>query len=188
MDFPWGSNYHQKFITNVGLITSDGPHGKNIMAAEWTYLVSYSPAHILISVGHTKATAENILKTKKFGVSIAAENQNWISSIAGGSSGKNVNKIDALKEMGATFSLGEKTKLPLVEGAALQAEVEVIQTIEAGDKTLFLGKVLDARATEQQPLAYHQNKYWKMNEQIEKPNDAQREKMKSIIEKHATKK
>lgn len=182
MDFPWGSNYHQKFITNVGLITSDGPHGQNIMAAEWTYLVSYTPAHILISVGHTKATAENILQTKKFGVSIASENQNWISSIAGGSSGKNANKIVALQEMGVSFSHGEKTNLPLVEGSALQAEVEVIQTIAAGDKTLFLGKVLTARTTDAKPLAYHENKYWKMNTQLEKPSDAQREKMKVIVE------
>lgn len=187
MDFPWGSNYHQKFITNVGLITSDGPHGVNIMAAEWTYLVSYSPAHILISVGHTKATAENILQTKKFGVSIAAENQNWISSIAGGSSGKSVNKIDALKEMGATFSLGEKTKLPLVEGAALQAEVEVIQTIVAGDKTLFLGKVLTARTTEVKPLAYHENKYWKIDTLLEKPSTHEREKMTATVAAHQKK-
>ncbi len=31
MDFKWSSEYHQKFITNVGLITSDGPNGPNII-------------------------------------------------------------------------------------------------------------------------------------------------------------
>ena len=41
MDIPWGSEGTRKFVTNVGLITSDDPHGNNIMAAEWTHLVSY---------------------------------------------------------------------------------------------------------------------------------------------------
>ncbi len=26
-----------KFVTNVGLVTSNGPHGQNIMACEWTH-------------------------------------------------------------------------------------------------------------------------------------------------------
>lgn len=185
MDFPWGSEYHQQFITNVGLITSNGPHGQNIMAAEWTYLVSYAPAHILIAIGHTKTTTENILKTKKFGVSIASENQNWVASIAGGSPGKNVDKIAALTEMGVKFTKGKNMDVQLVEGSSLMAECEVIETIHAGDKTLFLGKVIAARTTKEKPLAYHQNKYWKMETQIEKPNDEQREKMKGIVAKHS---
>lgn len=185
MDFPWGSDYHKKFITNVGLITSDGPHGLNIMAAEWTYLVSYAPALILISVGPHKATAENILQTKKFGVSITAEDQNWVSSIAGGSSGKRIDKIGALNEMGVQFSSGKETNLPLVDGSALQAECKIIEVIHHGDHTLFLGEVLDAQLGEKEPLAYHQNKYWKINTPIEKPTDDQRMKMKSVVEAHA---
>jgi flavin reductase (DIM6/NTAB) family NADH-FMN oxidoreductase RutF len=189
MDFPWGSDYHKKFITNVGLITSNGPHGKNIMAAEWTYLVSYSPAHILISLGHGKATTENILKTKIFGVSIAAEDQNWVSSVAGGSTGRDTSKVAALEELGVTFSTGKKLEVLLVEGSALQAECKVIDIIDkGGDHTLVLGEVVSGSFSEKKPLAYHENKYWKMNTQIEKPNDARREKIKNIVATHAKKK
>lgn len=187
MDFPWGSEYHQKFITNVGLITSNGPHGNNIMAAEWTYLVSYAPAHILISIGPTKTTAENILKTKKFGVSIASEKQNGVSSIAGGSAGKEFDKVAALTEMGVKFTKAKNMDVLLVEGSSLTAECEVIETIHAGDKTLFLGKVIAAHTTSEKPLAYHQNKYWKMDTLIEKPSDAERAKMNTIVQKHAKK-
>jgi hypothetical protein len=35
-----GSN---KFITNVGLITSNGPFGADVMGCEWTHHVSYNP-------------------------------------------------------------------------------------------------------------------------------------------------
>ena len=185
MDFPWGSDYHQKFITNVGLITSDGPNGPNIMAAEWTYLVSYTPARIAVAIGPHKATGENILTTKKFGVSIASEKQNWVSSIAGGSSGHQINKIDALKELGVKFTKGKKLDQLLVEGSSLMAEVNVTEIIPKGSHTLFIGDVVDAHTTSEKPLAYHQNKYWKMDTQIEKPSDAKRAEMNIIVEKHA---
>ena len=41
-----------KFITNVGLITSTGPHGHNIMAAEWTFQISYDPGYISVFIFH----------------------------------------------------------------------------------------------------------------------------------------
>lgn len=187
MDFPWGSEYHQKFITNVGLITSDGPNGPNIMAAEWTYLVSYNPAQIIVAIGPHKATAENIMQTKKFGVSMASEKQNWISSVAGGSTGHDVNKINALKEMGVVFTKGEKLGQLLVEGSSLVAEAKVVEIIQKGSHTLFIGDVVDARTTNEKSLAYHQNKYWQMDTLIEKPSDEKRAQMKVIVEKHARK-
>ena len=39
-----------QFLTNVGLITSDGPYGPNVMAAEWTHHISYSPGLIAVNI------------------------------------------------------------------------------------------------------------------------------------------
>ena len=73
------------FVTTVGIVSSRGKHGNNLMAAEWTYLVSYSPAMITVHIGNrkSKATAENITETGVFGVSLAATHQNVITSIIG---------------------------------------------------------------------------------------------------------
>ena len=133
MDFKWSSEYHQKFITNVGLITSDGPNGPNIMAAEWTYLTSYSPAIITVSIGPSKATAENITKSKTFGVSLASEKQNWVASLAGGSSGHTIDKLSALKELGVVFTKGKELGALLVEGSALQAACKLIEIGKPGE-------------------------------------------------------
>ena len=103
MDFQWGDEKSQQFITNVGLITSDGPHGPNIMACEWTHHISYSPGLIALSLGLTKATLENIRKTKQFGVNIASVEQSVMASVSGGSSGRDTDKIAALKELGFSF-------------------------------------------------------------------------------------
>ena len=50
MDLPWGDEISNKFITNVGLITSDGPFGADVMACEWTHHISYSPGLIAVCI------------------------------------------------------------------------------------------------------------------------------------------
>jgi flavin reductase (DIM6/NTAB) family NADH-FMN oxidoreductase RutF len=68
MDLPWGDPRSNKFATTIGLITSDGPNKQNIMACEWTHHLSYRPGSIAVSLGPNKATVENIMTTKGFGV------------------------------------------------------------------------------------------------------------------------
>ena len=97
MDLPWGDSRSNQFVTNVGLITSNGPYGHNIMAAEWTHQISYEPGLIAVCINPRDATHANIAKTKEFGVNLCVSDQNVMSSVAGGNSGKSVDKISALR-------------------------------------------------------------------------------------------
>ncbi len=195
MDLGWGNQKANKWATNVGLITSDGPHGQNIMAAEWTYLVSYSPALISVHIGGSakdasgKATLENIRATREFGVSIAASDQNMFSSIAGGSSGKEVDKISVLKEMGVEFYPAKEIKVLMLKGAATNAECRVKEILDVGDHVMVIGEVLEIDSDQsKQPLIYSGNKYWKMGEHIGKPEQAALDKIAQLKEKYAKKK
>ena len=49
MELPWNDPRTNKFATSIGLITSDGPLGANIMACEWTHHLSYNPGLIAVS-------------------------------------------------------------------------------------------------------------------------------------------
>src|SRR3990167_9063066 len=118
MNIPWGSEPAKKFVTNVGLITSKGPYGDNIMSAEWTHQVSYEPGLIAICLKSSEATHSNIKETKEFGINLSAQDQNVLASVAGKNSGKNVNKIDVLKELGFRFFRAKKINAFMVEGAA----------------------------------------------------------------------
>ena len=184
MDIPWGSEGAWKFITNVGLITSNGPHGHNIMAAEWTHHLSYSPGLIAVCIGHGKATLENIRKTKEFGVSITAVDQNIISNIAGSYSGRDYDKISALKELGFDFYHGKKIKPLMVIGAALNAECKVTKEIELGDHVMMVGEVVDLKINDKEPIAYHKGQYWIMHKNAKKPSDKEGERIRNVIEKH----
>ncbi len=183
MDLPWGDERTTKFVTNVGLITSDGPNGPNIMSAEWTHQISYSPGLIVVCVGQGKATNENIRATKEFGVNLAAADQNVIASVSGGSTGKKVDKIAALKELGFKFYKAKKIKTLMVEGAALHVECKAVQIIELGDHTMFVGEVLEATANQKEPLIYHKKNFWKFGENILMPPEKELERIKSVVEK-----
>lgn len=188
MNIPWGSPEAHAFVTNVGIITTDGPIGPNIMAAEWTHQVSYSPGMIAVCINtHNNATANNIRATKTFGVSIAANDQNIASSISGGSTGREIDKIAALKKLGFDFYVGKKISIPMLKDAALNVECKLVQEIPLGSHTMFVGEALDVQLGKKDPLAYHKGKYWKLETPIDKPSEIERAKMKEVVQAHARK-
>lgn len=182
---PWGSPASNKFITNVGLITSNGQHGENVMSAEWTHHISYEPALIMVNIDLKNATADNILKTMEFGVNIAAEDQNLLSSIAGQNTGKEVDKIALLKELGFEFYKAKTIDVLMVKDAALNLECKVTKHEEMGDHIMFIGEVLDISVNENvSPILYNGGKYYKLGEKINKPQEQILEKIKALIQKH----
>jgi flavin reductase (DIM6/NTAB) family NADH-FMN oxidoreductase RutF len=171
MDLLWSDKRTRQFVTNVGLITTDGPLGRNIMAAEWTHHISYSPSLIAVNIRGHDATAENIRKSKEFGVNIAAEDQNVLCSVAGRYTGRHIDKISVLEENGiALFYNAKHIKVLMVQRAAMNAECKLVKQEELGDHIMFIGEVVEISADENiRPLLYHNGKYWKLGEGIVKP-------------------
>lgn len=184
MDIPWGSPESRKFVTNVGLVTSRGSYGDNIMACEWTHHLSYSPGLIGICLSPRHASTANIKESKEFGLSIAASDQNIVSSFSGTNTGKETDKIKSLKEFGVEFYDGKKIKALMVKGAALNAECRVVKEIELGDHILFVGEVVDVSYSDKEPLVLHAGKYWKLNENIQKPGQDVLDKLNELAEKN----
>ncbi len=185
MDMPWGDITSKQFITNVGLVTTKGPYGDNIMACEWTHLVSYRPAIVAVCIGHAKASAENISKSKEFGVSLASSDLSKLSSIAGNSHGQNYDKISAAKELGFRFYNADKINVLMVHGASLNMECKLIKEMPMGDHTMFFGEVLNAKVNQENSvLAYHKVTYGTVVHDIPKPSEEEKEHIKNILEKH----
>ncbi len=187
MDLAWNDERTRKFVTNVGLITSNGPHGQNVMAAEWTHHISYSPSLIAVCINPQDATLENIKSTKEFGINLCAQDQNIISSIAGGSTGKKVDKIALLKELGVEFYNAEKINTLMLKGASMNAECKLSAIEKAGDHFACVGKVVKISSTEKSPLVYHNGKYWELGNQISKPPPNEFSRLQSLVEKYTKK-
>jgi flavin reductase (DIM6/NTAB) family NADH-FMN oxidoreductase RutF len=185
LDLPWNDERSNKFITNVGLITSDGPFGSNVMACEWTHHVSYRPGLIAVCVGHHKGTHENIKQTKEFGVNLCSTDQSVLSSVAGGYTGSNYDKINALKELGFEFYKGKRIETIMIKGAAVNIECILSKEISLGDHTTFVGEVIEASNNpDKVPLAYYGGRYFIMNTNVEKPSYEEREKIRKVVEKY----
>lgn len=184
MDIPWGSQAAKRFVTNVGLITSNGPHGHNVMAAEWTHHVSYSPGLISVHVNFSDATNDNIRETEEFGVNLAAHDQNVIASTAGGFTGKEVDKIAVMEELGVEFYEAGEIDVLMIEGAVLNVECRVREMEDLGDHTAFVGEAVSIDSLDKDPLVYSQGKYWRFGDKVEKPEGI-KEKVKKLAEKHS---
>ncbi len=187
IDLQWGDERKWKFVTNVGLITTNGPNGQNVTSAEWTHHVSYSPGMIAVVLGPGKASTENIEATKEFGVNLAAVDQNVLASVAG-NSGKTVDKIALLKELGYKFSKAKKINTYMVDGAAFQAECKVKEIIKTGSHITFIGEIVELYPlSDKMPLLYTNHAFFEEGKKIEKPDQAKLDKIAELLKKHAKK-
>ncbi len=184
VDIPWGSPEAHKFVANVGLITSDGPHGPNVMACEWTRLVSYEPGLVAVFIHREYATFENVEKTKEFGVSIASNTQNIASSIAGGSHGNEVDKVAVLKDLGVEFYKAKTIKTLMVRGAVLNIECKLSKIMDLGDHVVLIGEAQDVQLHEEEPIIYHAGKYYKLGERVQKPSTEELARIGALREKY----
>jgi len=181
---PWGDPRSFKFVTNVGLITSNGKFGNNVMACEFTHHVNYRPGIIVLGVNPKDATHDNISKTKEFGVNLASIKQNILVSLAGRNSARKIDKIKFLKKLGYKFFKAKKINTLMVEGAVMHAECKVIKKIRLTDHTIFIGEVVSAYIKQDlSPLIYHGGKYLKLGKEHKKPSKKKREEWKKLAEK-----
>jgi flavin reductase (DIM6/NTAB) family NADH-FMN oxidoreductase RutF len=155
MDIKHGSEESAMFVTGVGLITTNGRWGHDVMTAEWVHQVSYSPALVMVNVDDSNATADNIKKSKEFGVSIASVGQAAVARIAGSYTGKETDKMAILRELGTGFYKAKKIDAYMLKGAALNLELKLIKQEKVGDHVMFIGEVIGMSASsDAKPLAF----------------------------------
>jgi flavin reductase (DIM6/NTAB) family NADH-FMN oxidoreductase RutF len=184
MDLPWGDPRSNKFATSIGLITSNGPHGHDIMACEWTHHLSYRPGLIAISLGPTKATVENIRTSKEFGINLCATDQTILASVAGGYSGRDYDKINALRALGFELYEADSIDVLMVKGASLSVECKLFREVTFGDHVMLIGEVSSAiHNSEKESLIYNNGKYWSLHS-IAKPDEETRQGIKDSLEKY----
>ncbi len=186
MDLLWGDEKTVQFITNVGLITTNGPNGDNIMSCEWTHQVSYSPGMIVVCIRPSAATNENILETKQFGVSLAALDQATLASISGMNKGREIDKIKVLQELGFKFYKAKEIDTLMVEGAALNIECRLKQVVELnGTHTMFIGEIINViKSGDKKPLAYHKGQFGEVKFDLAKPSEQEKNRIAEIIIKY----
>lgn len=141
------------FTTGCAFITTEGPNGPNVMAAEWTFNVSYHPFLILVSVDPANMTHNLIRESKEFGVNLVAEDQVAAMAFAGHFSKADTDKLSS--ELFETVP-AKRIRVPMIRGSLLAAECRLVEEIPLGDHTGFLGEVVEFTLNQDaRPLVLH---------------------------------
>ncbi|MBM7609405.1 flavin reductase (DIM6/NTAB) family NADH-FMN oxidoreductase RutF [Lysinibacillus composti] len=137
-----------KFATGVTVVTTkleDGSHG---MTANAFMSVSLDPKLVVVSVGHKARFLSKVQESKKFAVNILSAEQKEMSMVFAGQ----------LKDE-VEINFEELAGLPILPGALAQVSCEVVSEYVEGDHTLFIGKVLDIKLNDGEPLIFFAGKY-----------------------------
>jgi flavin reductase (DIM6/NTAB) family NADH-FMN oxidoreductase RutF len=128
------------------LITCGDIKGKsNIIAVGFCMPVSKEPPLIACAIGRAAYSRELIESTGEFIVNVPSENLKPKIYYCGFHSGR---QVDKFKETGLTPHPARKVRAPIIDECVAHMECKVKQVIEAGDKNLFIGEVVEAYADE----------------------------------------
>lgn len=148
------------------MITSRGPQGPNVMAAEWVMQISYNPVLVAIFIHYGSHTIKNIEKTKEFGINVASKDQTTEVSVAGGYSGSEIDKLN-LKNI-FKISKPNKIKTPMISDCTINAECKLVRKEKLGDHVMLVGKVVHIKHDDtKSPLIYHKGRYFGLDSTIE---------------------
>lgn len=140
-----------KFATGVTVLITENdgvPHG---MTANGFMSVSLDPKLVVISIGHKAKFLEKVTLSKKFSVNILSEDQEHYSRHFAGQQEQEV-------------QFANLSGLPVLDGAIAQIACEVVSEHEEGDHTLFIGKVIDLRIEDKNPLLFFGGQYRQLAE------------------------
>ncbi|WP_419887752.1 flavin reductase family protein [Neobacillus niacini] len=137
-----------KFATGVTVITTELEGEVHGMTANAFMSVSLNPKLVVISIGERAQMLEKIKNSKKFAVNILAGEQQEYSMLFAG-------QIKEKREI----DFDQLAGLPVLTGAIAQVACEVVNEHIEGDHTLFIGRVIDIKLEEGEPLMFFNGQY-----------------------------
>lgn len=130
----------------VWMVGSYDTEGKpNMMTASWAGICCSQPPCVTVSLRKATYTYGSILKRKAFTVGIPPEKFAKEAAFAGTASGRNTDKF---KACGLTPVRSEIVDAPYVKEFPLTAECKLLQTVDLGLHTMFVGEIMDVKADE----------------------------------------
>ncbi len=111
----------------------------NIMTVAWTGTLNSTPAMAYVSIRKERFSYNIIKEKKEFVINLTNEKLAYATDWCGVRSGA---KYDKFKEMKLTKEKGNYVKAPLIKESPVSIECEVVEEIDYGSHTTFVGKVL----------------------------------------------
>jgi flavin reductase (DIM6/NTAB) family NADH-FMN oxidoreductase RutF len=149
-----------RFATGVTVVTTleesvDGPQPWGTTVNSFTG-ISLDPPLVMVAIGQERSIHPIIERTRRFGVNILGEDSQALSDCFAGAP----STLPREAFCNADYVLGE-TGLPVLDSAIAYLCCDVQQVIEAGDHTMYLGRVVETGCRDEVgwPLLYFRRRY-----------------------------
>src|SRR4249919_3293775 len=131
-----------RFATGVTVVTTleesaDGPQPWGTTVNSFTG-ISLDPPLVMVAIGQERSIHPIIERTQRFSVNILGEDSQALSDCFAGAP----SSLPREAFCNADYVLGE-TGLPVLDAAIAYLSCEVERVIEAGDHTMYLGRVVE---------------------------------------------
>lgn len=137
-----------RFASGVTVVTTSHDGHTHGMTANAFVSVSLDPPLVLVSVDRRAHLHQVLPSSRRYGVSVLADDQEALSDHFAGRAADGV-EVEFVERMG----------MPLLAGALAYFVVQVVDMHPAGDHTLYIGRVEHFEAREGAPLLFHAGKY-----------------------------
>jgi len=132
------------YPTPVWVVGAYDPQGKpNIMTAAWACMCASEPPCLAVCLRKVRHTYAGLMAHGAFTVSVPSRSQAKEADYAGMVSGK---KRDKFADTGLTPARAEFVDAPYVREFPLALECKLINSLEVGSHTIFVGEILDVKA------------------------------------------
>ena len=146
----------RRFATGVAVVTTwDGTQPWGTTVNSFTG-ISLDPPLVMVSIGRERSIHPIIERTGRFGVNVLAEGAQAISDCFAGAP----SPLPRSAFCNADFTLG-RAGLPVLDQAIAYLSCDVDRVIEAGDHTMYLGRVIETACRDDVgwPLLYFRRRY-----------------------------
>jgi flavin reductase len=139
-----------QFATGVVVISTENDGAIQAMTANAFMSGSLDPFLVLVSVANTARTHGRIRNSRHYGISVLAQNQQWVSNHFAGK---------PMSDREPMFEALDGT--PVVSGAMVRLTADLRHEYPCGDHTLFVGEVraLELNHDHTKPLLYYSGRY-----------------------------
>ena len=149
-----------RFATGVTVVTTleegaDGPQPWGTTVNSFTG-ISLEPPLVMVAIGEERSIHPIIERTRRFSVNILGEDSQALSDCFAGAP----SSLPREAFCNADYVLGE-TGLPVLDAAIAYLSCKVERVIEAGDHTMYLGRVVETGCRDDigWPLLYFRRRY-----------------------------
>jgi flavin reductase (DIM6/NTAB) family NADH-FMN oxidoreductase RutF len=130
----WSKPERLVFVTSLD---TDGT--PRVMTVGWITRASFRPPMLAVAIAQNRTMHQCIRHSNEFVVAVPGEEQAKQTLICGSAS---ENGTDRFKECGFITKPGSLVKVPIIENCLVNFECRVVDQIDSGDHTVFIGEVL----------------------------------------------